>query len=459
MYNRVSSSVKKRVAIFHAGIPVMSQTANCAIALTQAGYEVDLFLFDTGTFVDLKKLGDTAGIQIHDLQIPVRALGEEVADWIDAVRTKVKHFLGRASPGLLRLYRVMRSTARDLLFSLLGHAPVSEFIRRGTVKRSLRLMKDKQYQCLIGVEKHGLIWAAEVARQRNAAVIYYSLELYTEDFGRVVMSGSKVFERLRSIERLYHRRAVATIVQDPDRAQALFEANGLRLSDSTVLYVPVSLLGGRYEKRSAYLREKFQLSSEQKVILYFGQIYDARRLTLQLARVAKSFPDDWVLVLHGPDYGSTVEKIEALECRDKVIVSREFVPSDKIQDVVASADVGLAFYSDTIQNDRLTAFASEKMALYMQCGVPFVAFDYPGFRRLATESQCGVVVRRLPELPTAIEKILCARDDFRCRAWNAFEEHYDFQQNFAPVIDHIESLPVFEPLAEGKRPLIPATMD
>ena len=108
--------------------------------------------------------------------------------------------------------------------------------------------------------------------------------------------------------------------------------------------------------------------------------------------------------------------------------------------MISSADIGLAFYSPEIDNDRLTAFSSEKMAWYMQCGVPFIAFDYPGYRRLAQEDGCGAVIRTMSELPGAISQILARHETFRRNSFRAFSKYYDFDRNFACVIDGVEHL-------------------
>ena len=165
------------------------------------------------------------------------------------------------------------------------------------------------------------------------------------------------------------------------------------------------------------------------------------RYVLELAEVAQMFPDDWVLVLHGPSYSeSTIEKIKEIDRRGKVILSLQQVPVSRLLEVIASADIGLALYPPTPANDRLSAFASEKTALYLQCGVPLIAFDHPGYRRLTDEEQCGVVIQRSQEVPKAIGTILASHEQFAQNAFRAFKKYYDFARNFTNVIRGIETL-------------------
>lgn len=145
-----------------------------------------------------------------------------------------------------------------------------------------------------------------------------------------------------------------------------------------------------------------------------------------------------MLVLHGWGTSATIKEVKALDRREKVKMSIEMVPSGRLQEVVASADIGLAFYSPTINNDRMTAFSSEKMALYAQCGVPFIAFDYPGYRRLANEDQFGLVIDSIEDMPDVINRILTSHEEFRQNAYQAFDKYYNFASNFFRVIESIE---------------------
>jgi hypothetical protein len=183
-------------------------------------------------------------------------------------------------------------------------------------------MDDKQYRCLIGVEKQGLIWAGLVARRLRVPFFYHSLELYTDDgdYWRVITGDRFIYNCLRLGERLHHRNAVATIIQDRERAQVLFKDTGLEMSRALIHYVPVSTLGGPYKQPSQYLHESLGIPCGRKVILYFGHIWEGRYV-LELAQAAQLLPDDWVLVMHGPTSETTIANIRALDRRQKVLLS------------------------------------------------------------------------------------------------------------------------------------------
>jgi glycosyltransferase involved in cell wall biosynthesis len=436
----------RRIALFHCNWVVQSQTANAILMLADAGYAVDLFLYNrprSQDFVDLGDLCKKRNVQVFQLwkgdkATPDSAESPGATNGTPNVRRRLGSLVRTWFPPLAQARSFIKNSYQ--LYSLrrgLGEG----LLPPGLVERALQIMGGKRYRCLIGVEKKGLIWAGLVARILRVPFFYYSLELYTNDgdYWRIVTGDRFTFECLRLGERLHHRNAAATIIQDPDRAQVLFDDTGVQYSANPVLYVPVSVLGGPHERRSQYLHESLAIPRYRKIILYFGSIWE-RRYVLELTQIAQRFPEDWVLVMHGEASEGIEEKIRKLDQRQKVIFSLKMVPVDKIQEVIASADVGLLFYSGDTHNERLTAFASEKMALYMQCGVPFVAFDYPGFRRLADNERCGMAIGRLEEMPEAIHEILLSYAAFREAAYRAFDKHYNYAWNFAKVIEAIDRL-------------------
>jgi glycosyltransferase involved in cell wall biosynthesis len=428
-----------RIAFFHCNWLVQSPTANAIIALAEAGFDVELFLCNRPrphVYVNFEGLKKRTNVQVFDLWVeqpepPAAAAGSQ-----PALRQRLRRFLKRV-PGLAR--------ARSFLCDAYGMQRLrfsrgEQLLSPGLVDRASNFMAGKQYRCLIGVEKKGLIWAGLLAERLGVPFFYYSLELYTDDgdYWRIITGDRFTYNCLRLGERLHHRKAAATIIQDPDRARVLFDDTGVDLSKAAVYYVPVSVRGDAKTARTQWLQQSLAIPSNRKIILYFGQIWEGRYV-IELAQVAQRFPEDWVLVLHGEAIGGVVEKIKEIDQGQKVYLSLQMVPSEQIPEVIASADIGLLFYSDRSHNERLTAFASEKMALYMQCGVPFLAFDYPGFRHLA-EEKCGRVVRRIEELPETIAAILKNQDQFRQNAFRAFTKHYDFARNFEKVVKAIEEL-------------------
>jgi len=441
----IKRNIDKRVAIFQAEWPIQVHTVNCAIMLAEAGYGVELFLFkaqDSRVYCEPEKFVEWDNIWVYNLSDNRGQTNSKAGE----DRTKqAKQRLKARFPALVscvaRLYALLSLKFYSILhiYWFLSRSEAGLF-RRCIVDKTLEQMDGHNYVCLIGVEKKGLIWAGRVAEKIRAPFVYYSLELHVSDFWRFVMKKSTYFKRLRLAECKYHKKADATIIQSYERANVLFQENGLDISKANVLYLPVSVIGKTYKEKSKALHKILELPHDRKVILYFGMIAKSRH-SLELVRVVQNFPEEWVLVMHGfTEDSATLEKIKSIDRRNRVYLSLRMVHSDRITEIIASADIGLSLYSGVLQNDILSAFSSEKMALYMQCGVPFIAFNYNDYQFLADKERCGAVIEDLEDLPSAINEILNSYGEFRKNAYKVFCKYYDHAKNFAKVINGIESL-------------------
>ncbi len=99
----------------------------------------------------------------------------------------------------------------------------------------------------------------------HCPLIYHSLELYTGDHPEVDR-----FYHLLDAESKYHKQAAATIIQDDLRADILLKHNGVE--QTNVLYFPVCVRGNVIREKSNYLRNKFSIGNDKKIILYFGSL-------------------------------------------------------------------------------------------------------------------------------------------------------------------------------------------
>ncbi len=400
----------QRIAIFQAEWPFQVHTANCAYGLAKAGYSVDIFLYETRPVYDFRALQNAASIRLHDLS-----------------EKKHNFLILRWKRWVLKIREVYLWWRGDKVRSVLPSKVLSQ---------TASLLKDKKYHCFIGVEKKGLVWAGYMATHRGIPFIYYSLELYT--WGHPFVNSSFRNRRLKLLEQKFHRLSCATLVQDARRAEVLLRDNGL--SDTAVVHLPISLVGPVYEKSNGYLQQRLALGDEMVLILQFGQI-GAERLSFSLAQEAQRFPEDWRLVMHSFGYASQddIDGISHINGNKRVLLSLEHVPDKRLQEMIHSAHIGLVLYKDTTDNDKLTAFSSEKLALYLQCGLPIIAFNYPGYE-FVEELQCGVLIEHTGELEQAVRIILNRYDSYRDKAYRCFQQYFDFDVNFTKVIQFIDEL-------------------
>jgi hypothetical protein len=220
------------------------------------------------------------------------------------------------------------------------------------------------------------------------------------------------------------------------RAKVLFESNDIE--KQPVIMVPVSLRGNENHDKTRYFHIKFNLTGEKKIILYFGIINARYRLSREIADQAEALDSDQLLVFHG--YGET-QDIRALTgmAPGKVLVSTDLVPHDMITELISSVDIGLVLYSDDNYNNKLTAFSSEKTALFSRSGIPVIAFDNENYRVLMKSYRCGELINDINELPRAVVRILRDYDSYRKNAFLAYKEYYCFDRHFENIKKFIEN--------------------
>jgi len=424
-----------RVALFQAFWRLHSSTLFAALTLSRAGYYVDILLFMVDEGVPTSLLEGSRGVSVHYLDLPC---GKSV----EMSKAAVDEAIYSSARGSVKSFRqgVLRRSHRYVkrFFTLLRFLVGSDkgLIPDQVLKRSVAILKGSQYRAFIGIDKGGLAWAGAMASRFARPLIYSNLELYTRDHW--FYSGGYTQKRLKLAEEQYHRRCWATIVQDEARGRVLLADNRVR-GEMRMLYVPISRLGEPEAEKSRWLQDRLRLPDGQIVILSYGMIA-TRRFSLELAKVAQSFPNSWTLVIHGYGDNSIIEKIRELDSRNKVFLSLGLVDLSEEPMVVGSATISLVFYGDKYINDKLTGLSSEKLALSLQCGVPVVAFDYPSYGHIR-EEKCGVLIRDLSEISVAISKILADYSGYRSRALLTFKKHYQFETNFKKVLNALDELP------------------
>ncbi len=398
---------ERRIGIFEYDWSMYSFIKDFVVKLADVGYFVDVFQKNPSVSFDF-------------------ANAEQFKQ-----RSNVRYFSFNASNTLARkIVRRLRG-----LWSRLCWAPMLnlyDIIDRDILFRSKQIVNTSRYECFIGVEKKGLIWAAALLPRPRCPLIYYSLELYLEDHpGLAADLATKEYSYLREMEKKYHQLCGATIIQDRLRATALAKYN--EIESTTWLYLPISVRGDIVERKSSYFYKKYHACEMKKLLLYFGLIQD-ERFSADLVRIASRLKDDMLLVLHGYGDPAYLAHLQSVADINRVIFSLDLVEEEHILDVISSATIGLALYENTNSNDRLAAFSSVKVAYYMQCGVPVIAFDSESFRELMNAFRCGELITSIEEVPQAVEKILNDYARYREQAFMAFGQFYDFDANFEKCI-------------------------
>jgi len=407
--------------------PLHSNVCYLASGLAAAGWRIELFLCEASERFSGDLLPAGPAVTVHRIRsdresAPGRKPGPfGAAEILRKIRDKAEG----------RFRRTRFATRVDDFWERVCRRlwPAYGLLPKGAAAAIVQEAKREPYFLLIGVEKGGLAWAGAVAARTRTPLCYYSLELYTWDHPWI--KSSLWMQRFKVLEGRYHRRCAATLIQDQPRGEALLADNGVR-SPMRMAYLPICLSGPPCQIPSRWLQDKLNLPAEEKLILSYGEVSE-RRLSLDLARLAQSFPQGWRLVFHGFGEAEAVDRIRAIDGGNRISLSLTLVPAQQRQELVRSAHVGLALYGRTNLNDTLTGMSSEKIAMYLQCGLPLIAFRYPSYEHIEAEG-AGILIDRPEEIPAAVGRILGDYPAYVRNAFSCYRKHYCFEDNFGPVL-------------------------
>ena len=388
---------ERRIGIFEYDWSMYSFIKDFIIKLAEAGYLVDIFYKRPNVNLDFTN-------------------SEQFIHY-----SNIRYFNFNASNTMAR--RIMRKFKRLLRrLSWNYKQNPKSIIDCEILLNSKKIINESDYLCFIGVEKKGLIWAGILSQLYRCPLVYYSLELYIEDHPEIDQ-----YCYLREAEKKYHRLCGATIIQDKPRAQVLLKYN--EIESTNLIFLPISVRGDITEKKSSFFHHKYKINEAKKLLLYFGLI-EEQRFSTDLVRIANHLDDDIMLVFHGYGNQAYLKYLQSIADMNRVTFSLDFVAEAEIEDVISTATIGLALYATTNANDRLAAFSSVKVAYYMQCAVPIVAFNSESFRELMNTHKCGELIDSINEIPQKVTKILSDYDSYKKQAFMAFKQFYDFDKNF-----------------------------
>ena len=405
----MDEKTNKRIGVFVYGWGMYHYIKDFAIKLAGAGYLVDIFYKDWDvrpTYANTKDFDLNDNIRFFNFT--TKATKRQV------FRRRYKRLLNKIA----------------ILFSLSQNDRPDEIIDRDILNKSREIIGTIHYYCFIGIEKQGLIWAGMLSEIYHCPLVYFSLELFIEDYPDLYR-----FYHILDAERKYHKLATATIIQDGPRANVLLKSNGIE--QTNVLYLPVSSKGDIIREKSKFLQTKLHIDDNKKIVLYFGRI-DKTRYMSQIVKMAKDLDDGVILVLHGFGPKRYLEYLQSIADKKKVRFSFDFIAEEEIENLISSADIGIALYKTTNANDRLVAFSSSKTAYYTQCGVPMIAFDTESFRELVNAYRCVELITTVNEIPHKVRKILENYDLYRQQSHAAYKRFYNLDENFSQLIKKLE---------------------
>ncbi|MFX0140227.1 MAG: glycosyltransferase, partial [Candidatus Hodarchaeota archaeon] len=314
---------------------------------------------------------------------------------------------------------------------------------------SYSYMKNKKYKLLLGVDAYGITIAGILNYFLKTSLIYHSLEILSAKFNYISLKDKNIFERIgyllhhkiiKLFEKYFHRKAFVTIIQDKYRWKLLKKINKIT-NPSEAIFVPNSPLDDRGSViiDNDYLRNKYCISRDIKIVLYAGSLGEWTGID-KVLHSASSWPREVIFVIHGrglPPFIKYLTETIGNIYFNKVILSLEQLVENEYNMLIKSADIGIVWYYDKEDPNVYTIGAgSGKLFYYLKFGLPVVSNAWKGLTEIVETNQCGICVNSESAIGSAIEKILTNYEFYSNNAIRCFEL-YEFSYHYQKLIEKI----------------------
>lgn len=229
----------------------------------------------------------------------------------------------------------------------------------------------------------------------NIKIIYDCHEIETEKYGLNILR--KMLVRLIEFIYIYYVDLVLVVSPSIEKwYRKKYKLDNIITILNTPNYPIV--------KNGDYLRQKFNIKTEQTIIIYVGAFLEGRCIEDMIKIFSKLYEKNICLVLIG--YGDLLDKVKLAHKKYNNIFYHEAVKLDKLVKIISSADLGIAYIVNGSINDDYCL--PNKFFEYIYSGIPVITSKSPDMEYYIKKYNIGIAINELSynELLTAIGKIL-----------------------------------------------------
>lgn len=433
--------MKGKIAIITLNYPlgVLSDITSMVICLQETGFLVDIFID--------QYMYENAEINFNNKNIKIISIANNFR------KTRgfwSKRVAGFSIGGSCELIIEKIINCKNLIFQkyskhIINPKTLSEKISYGQryffpkeyrFTKKLKKYINDDYFCIIAVEPQSLISATICVADKKIPVIYHNMELLVKEECNTI--SKKI---LKELEKECNKLCVFTIIQDKKRAEYLARDN--QLDFSKIRLLSVSSSEKIYTQKTNFLREVLHIPKEKEIILYAGNIGKSS-MSLEVAKSAKNWRENYVLVFHGwnklSPRDSYNKEFKKMIDNKKVYFSEKQVSFQQLPELLSSAKIGLIFYENWGPNFYEVGSSCNKLVSYLRVGLPVISIDFPSLKEKIEKNNCGICVECPKFISGAIEKIMQNYDYYSKNAYNLYQKDYDFSKNFKNILEEIKQL-------------------
>ncbi len=238
--------------------------------------------------------------------------------------------------------------------------------------------------------------AATAFKKEGSRLLYDSREIYSA-LGSLHKSPMKQL-LISKIEKKYIKKVDEVIVSgemDAEYLKSYFKHN-------SPYHVLMNLPSFKEPIQSNFLRDKYKIPADKKIVLYQGALINGRGIELMIDAV--KLIDNAVLCIlgDGPWKGKLTEMISKENLYGKIYICGVYLYDD-LHEITCSGDIGTAFFEPVSFSYQLAL--PNKLFEYMLAGKAVLASDLPAMRRVYEEFEFGVLLSSKAEAKEVAESI------------------------------------------------------
>jgi hypothetical protein len=299
--------------------------------------------------------------------------------------------------------------------------PLDPFLRFDFSRR----IEIADYDFVIAVEKESLLACSWLKITKSPPVFVWSLELYNSGYPQYYK-----YRRLNEAAIRLYDNLSGFVIQDKLRWGVIKRDHP---SDIEPFYLPVCTTGDPISVDKISMRTKFGLPIDRTILIAHGIINQNRGLEM-LIEIAEHLGNDAFIVVQGQ-----MEEAIPKNLPDNIrFLSQSFAERD-LMDFIAMADIGLALYLSRVDNDRLIAFSSHKLAIYARCGIPYIAIDNESYDLLDQHAKWGERITQTSEIAAIVQRIRREPEKYVAGARAAYSKIYNIDAHAETLIDYIST--------------------
>jgi glycosyltransferase involved in cell wall biosynthesis len=366
---------------------------------------------------------------------------------VNAVHLLSKHFdivlIGRQQdppdreyPSNVKVYRLGQYTTVREREQISAKAKLWEYIN--FVVEAHKLLKDVSLIYAYDSFAYTAAYFCQLFLPRIVPIVYQNHEISEQ-----LASLSSLTGWIQRAEQTWIHKAAATIFPDKDRATFFQKKTNLKEQPIIVPNFPLKSFFNFPQDCDLLIKKRW----ESITLFYRGSISDAsamREIVTSASLLNRKLNVKFVGFLNTANHEKLTSWVDHLN------MSTHFsylgiLPYKYLQAPTLSATVGFALYKNTSFDRIACVTACNKIYEYAACGLPVIVSNFPNYQEyLAGETWVRFADPDDPHsLASAVQDILSNFGEYQAMclaARQAFEEKYNYESAFSPLLAKIQEL-------------------